>query len=141
VIVLDANVLVKLFVQEELSNVAEAVVAEHPLLLAPGIVTVEVASALTRKVRHGHLSAEDAEAKVRLWREFVQLGNLRLTPDSELLEEAASLSVQLLHPLADCLYLLVATRTRSPLVTADKPFLDALNGRFPDVRHLSSFSH
>lgn len=140
-IVVDANVLVKLFVREDLSDVAESVVAEHPLLLGPGIVTVEVASAITRKVRHGKLSAQEAESKLRLWGEFLRLGNLRLTPDSELVAEAAQLSLQLLHPLADCMYLLIAGKWQAPLVTADQPFLDALGGRFPHVRHLSSFRH
>jgi predicted nucleic acid-binding protein len=139
VIVLDASVLVKLFVDEPLSGLAEAVVQDHALILAPELVRLEVASAITRKARKNELPRTAAETKLGLWREFLRLGNLRLTPDVEILPAAEQLSLELRHPLADCLYLVVAKQSRAPLATADQPFLDALGGRFSHVRHLSSF--
>lgn len=136
-IALDACVLTKLFVREDLSEAARALVGRHSLFRAPGIVRVEVSSALTRKYRNGELSGERAEAALSLWDEFRRLGHLRVDEDECLLAGAARLSLSLRHPLADCLYLVVAERHGVPLVTADRPFVDTLAGRFPSVRHLS----
>lgn len=138
VIVLDASVLVKLFVDEPLSDEAQAVAARHAMILAPEIVRVEVASAITRKARNHELSAEAAAAKLADWREFAALGNVRLTPDRDVLPAAEQLSLGLRHPLADCLYLAVAERDGLPLVTADGPFVEAVAGRFPNTLHLAS---
>ena len=139
VVVLDANVLVKLFIDEPLSDRAETVVSEHSLILAPELMRIEVAGAITRKVRQDQLAKAAAEEKLRLWHEFVRLGNLRLTPNDEIQHAAEQLSLALRHSLADCLYLAVAEQFRAPLVTADQPFLDALGERFPHVHHLASF--
>jgi len=138
VIVLDANVLVKLFIDEPLSDRAEAVVSEHSLILAPELVRIEVAGAITRKVRQDELPRAAAEEKLCLWHEFLRLGNVHLIPTGEIERAAEQFSLELRHPLADCLYLAVAEQHPAPLVTADKPFLDALDGRFPHVCHLSS---
>ena len=110
VIVLDASVATKLFVAEPQSDAAERVVARYPLMLAPTLICVEVASALTRKVRNREIDRDIAEAALLSWQEFLELGNLRLTPDRSLLPEAAALSLTLAHPLADCLYLALAKR-------------------------------
>lgn len=139
VIVLDASVLVKLFIDEPLSDCAETVVADHALILAPELTRLEVAGGITRKVRQGQLPRAAAEEKLRLWHEFVQLGNLRLTPNHELQPATEQLSLELRHPLADCLYLAVAEQHRAPLITADQPFLEALGESFPHVHHLASF--
>src|SRR5690349_5174021 len=105
VIVLDANVLVKLFIDDPLSDRAETVVADHSLILAPELVQIEVAGAITRKVRQDKLSRAAGEEKLRLWHEFVHLGNLRLTANGEIQDAAEHFSLELRHSLADCLYL------------------------------------
>ncbi|MBA4066206.1 MAG: hypothetical protein C0501_21325 [Isosphaera sp.] len=136
--VLDASVLAKLFVREPLSEHAHALVRAHSRFHAPALVRVEVSSAITRKVRRGELTAGQAEASLALWAEFRRLSHLRLDDDGDLLPAAERLSLDLRHPLADCLYLAAAERHRVPLVTADRPFVDALAGRFPSVRHLDA---
>jgi predicted nucleic acid-binding protein len=140
VIVLDASVATKLFVAEPQSDAAEGVIARYPLMLAPTLICVEVASALTRKVRNHEIDRDTAEAALLSWQEFLELGNLRLTPDRSLLPEAAALSLTLAHPLGDCLYLALARRHSFPLVTADRPFGDAVRGGAAEVHLLGEFA-
>lgn len=137
VVALDACVLTKLFVREPLSDAARALVDCHALFRAPGLVRVEVSAAITRKYRSGELTAGQAEAALGLWDEFRGLGHLRIDEDEGLLPAAAGLSLSLRHPLADCLYLAVADRHGVSLVTADRPFVDALGGPTDRVRHLA----
>ncbi|VTR91667.1 twitching motility protein : Uncharacterized protein OS=Rhizobium freirei PRF 81 GN=RHSP_41021 PE=4 SV=1: PIN [Gemmata massiliana] len=138
-IVLDACIATKLFVVESQSDAAARVVARYPLLLAPELVALEVTSAITRKVRNRELDRAAAERALGSWWEFLDLGNLRLTPDRVLMAEAAGRSLALGHSLADCLYLALAARHNVPLVTADAPFRDAVRGIFPDIHLLAEF--
>lgn len=137
--VLDASVVVKLFVDEPLSEAAKTIVERYPLLFAPDLIRIEVSSAITRKARNRAIPADMAYEKLREWKRFLDENNLQLIAAEELLEDAEKLSIELRHPLKDCLYLATAKLHRLPLVTADKPFIDALKGRFPKVRHLSEF--
>lgn len=139
-IVLDASVMTKLFVDEAGSDAAVRLVARYPLLLAPEIIAVEVASAVTRKVREGEIDRPTAERALNSWWEFLALGNLRLTPDRALLPEAAKLAVALACPLADCLYLALAAAHAVPLITADASLRDAVPGAFADVRLLAKIA-
>lgn len=139
-IVLDACVLAKVFVHEEFSEAADALVQRHSTFHAPGLIRVEVSSAITRKLRRGELTAEKVDAALALWGNFRQLTHLRVDEDEDLLPAAEKLSLSLRHPLADCLYLAVAERHGVPLVTADQPFFDAMEGKFPAVQHLRSYA-
>ncbi len=139
-IVLDANVIVKLFVREDLSEQAHALARRYSLFRAPELVRVEVSSAITRKLRNGELDESRVEKALARWTEFRQLGHLRLDDDGELLSRAERLSLSLRHPLADCLYLAASARHNVPLVTADGPFCTALGSRFPHVHHLGSYA-
>ena len=138
-IVVDACVATKLFVDEAGSDAAARLVARYPLFLAPALITLEVTSAITRKARNREIDRPAAERALAAWREFLRLGNLRLTADDALLVEAAGRSLDLAHPVADCLYLALAAREGVPLVTADGPFRDAVRGAFADVRLLAEF--
>jgi len=139
VIVFDASVLVKLFAKERFSEIAEAVIDHYSLVFAPELVRVEVAGAITRKVRNKELSREDAVPALESWRKFLKTGSIQLTPDEELLPAAEILSLNLRHPLPDCLYLALAKRNKVSLVTADQPFVAAVKEKFPEIRHLGEF--
>ncbi|MCE9565977.1 MAG: type II toxin-antitoxin system VapC family toxin [Planctomycetes bacterium] len=138
-IVLDASVLTKLFLCEVLSDAAEAVVAQHSLVFAPEFARVEVASAITRVCRQKAFDAVAASEGLNRWRRFTTLDTVRFATDVSLLPEAESLSLSLRHPLADCLYLALAKRERLPLITADRPFVDAVGTEFPNVCHLAEY--
>ena len=69
-----------------------------------------------RAARHGR----SAEAEHRAILEQV-LGKL-----SDLVADALHLAFLLTHPIYDCLYLALAVETGTPVVTADRRFVDAV---------------
>jgi predicted nucleic acid-binding protein len=123
-IVLDASVVVKAYLEEPGSDEAIAVLAGHERLAAPELIRVEVAAALCRRVRKGELSAEEARLRCTHWLERLRKDLFRLTPDQDLLSDAVELATELKHPLQDCLYLATARRFDVPLITADRSFRD-----------------
>jgi predicted nucleic acid-binding protein len=123
-IVLDASVAAKVYIEEAGSDEAIALVTGQQKLLAPELIRVEVAAALLRRVRKGELVAAEAQRRCRHWLERLHRGLFALTPDENLVDDAIGLAAQLNHPLQDCLYLAAARRADVPLITADGKFRD-----------------
>jgi predicted nucleic acid-binding protein len=121
-IVLDANVAAKTYLEEAGAEAATELLAGPTKLLAPELIRLEVAGALCRRVRKGELEAGEAEARCHHWLAELDKGLFTLTPNRDLLPEAIALSTKLKHALQDCLYLAVAIRFHAPLVTADRTF-------------------
>ena len=142
--IVDASVAVKWVIEEEGSAMARRL-SRIPLE-APDLLLVECANILWKKARLGDLTA--AEAKERL--ERLLRAPVRLAASRDLLTPALELSLELRHPVYDCLYLALAQRRGVPLVTADERLVSALSrrripslavvslARFPDVASLRS---
>jgi predicted nucleic acid-binding protein len=124
VIVLDASVVAKVYLEEIGSEEASAVLVSGQKLLAPDLIRVEVCAALCRRVRRGEIDAEEAQRRCKHWLERLNKGLFTLTADRELMLDAVQLSIELEHPIQDCLYLAAARRFDAPLITADKAFRD-----------------
>jgi predicted nucleic acid-binding protein len=120
--VLDASVAAKTYLEEAGSEAATQLVTGPAKLLAPELIRTEVSAALCRRVRNGELAAADAESRCTHWLSELDKGLFTLTPDRDLLPEAIALATKLKHPLQDCLYLAVAIRAAAPLITADRRF-------------------
>lgn len=123
-IVLDASVAAKAYLEEAGSDEAIALLTGEQKLLAPELIRVEVAAALLRRVRLGELAAPEALLRCEHWLERLRRELFRLTPDRDLLEDAIALAAELKHPVQDCLYLAAARRFDTPLITADRTFRD-----------------
>jgi predicted nucleic acid-binding protein len=121
--IVDASVAVKWVIEEEGSAMARRL--SRIRLEAPDLLFVECANILWKKVRLGDLAP--AEAKERLDR--LLRAPVRLTASRELLAPALELSLELRHPIYDCLYLALAQRHGVPLVTADERLISALRRR------------
>ena len=65
-IVLDASVAVKAYMEEVGSDEAAAVLTCDKKFLAPELIRVEVCSALCRRVRRGELEAEEAPSAANI---------------------------------------------------------------------------
>ena len=122
--VLDASVAVKSYLQEAGTEAAIELLTGTAKLLAPELIRLEVAGALCRRVRKGELEAGEAEERCRHWLSELDKGLFVLTADRELLPEAIALATKLKHTLHDCLYLAVAIRSHAPLITADHTFCE-----------------
>lgn len=121
-IVVDASVAVKWLLPEALADDARTFLDIDEQLTAPSLIQVEVAGAVTRKVRAGELDARLARTALDTWFEGLSSGFPILVYDDVDLARAADLSLSLRHALPDCLYLAVAMRLGVPLLTADRRF-------------------
>jgi len=135
-IVVDASVAVKWFVPEPGSEAAERVLAGSEKLLAPALIRVEVAAAITRKLRLGELDSGSVERACRLWFVALARGVVTLSPDEADLESAITIAIEMNHPLQDCLYLALARRAGAALLTADEKFTRRAARAYGNVRHL-----
>ena len=117
-VVVDASVAVKWFILEERSAEAVALTGGTSLV-APTLIGLEVASALSKKARR-NLIAPDLASRylAALPRYFVEL-----VDHDALLPAALALSVELGHPIYDCVYLEAARRRQVRVVTDDLAFL------------------
>jgi len=117
--VVDASVAVKWVVPENGSDRARSLAQAK--LEAPDLLFVECANILWKKVRLGHLTRREAADCLRL----LLAMPVALAGSRELLDSALRLSLELDHPVYDCLYLALALQRRFPLVTADEKLAKA----------------
>jgi predicted nucleic acid-binding protein len=117
--VADASVALKWFVPEELGDAAERLIASGHPLHAPRFLAVETVNAAWKNWRKrliGEAIVRDVGAKLE---ELVDAWHA----DELLLPEAAKLALGLSHPVFDCLYLVLARRLGTAVVTTDKRLL------------------
>lgn len=114
-LVVDANVLVAMYAEENDAERWRAVIAGFALS-APRIARLECAIALSRKVRRGAMSSAQAiAAKATIDGLDVDWVDL----DDPAIDHAFMLSLAVGHEVMDCLYLALALEMKSPLATAD----------------------
>ena len=122
---LDASVAVQWFAREPGSEASAALVEGKQPLVAPDIMPLEVANALWKKVRHGDVPAGDLQPAVTR----ILASDITLVPTLALLERAARLSVEIGHPVYDCVYLVLAEERGAPLASIDERLRTAARAR------------
>jgi predicted nucleic acid-binding protein len=132
-LVVDANVAVKWFVQQQGTDDARRVQAYRGPLVAPAMLIAETANGLWRHVANGDISATHAQAAVAGLAWWFH----ELVEDHSLAEPALTLAIELNYSLYDCLYLALARTRSAPLITADKKFINRLSA----TRHASNVVH
>lgn len=115
-IVVDASVALKWVLDEAGSEAAGALLAED--LIAPELWLLEAANALWRRGQRGELSSDAVRERLAVLRQ-APISSTRIEED---LVVAADLAIRLRHPVYDCLYLALAIRERTWVVTADRRF-------------------
>lgn len=115
-LVVDASVALKWVLAEPGQDAADALLDED--LIAPSLWLLEAANALWRRSLRGELSAGEAEERLS------ELFNAPVTsiPIEDDLSMAAAMAQRLGHPVYDCLYLALAVREQTQVVTADRRF-------------------
>ena len=121
-LVIDANVAVKWFIQQQGSDDARRVQAYQGGLIAPAMLISETTSVLWRHVQRGDVPPDHARsALVALPRWFNEL-----VEDQSLALQAFDLAVTLNYAPYDLFYLALAIDRGSLLVTADQRFINRL---------------
>ena len=138
--VVDTSVLVKYVVPEEHSHIAYGIVDAHIAadlrLIAPEYIMAECANVLWKHIRRNSLTAATAIAALR---ELHSLG-IRLTPQSELLEDALLFAAAADIAVYDALFCVLARREDAELITADLPLVNRLAGSGLRVRPLREWA-
>jgi predicted nucleic acid-binding protein len=116
ILVVDASVALKWFVEEDGSREAAALLAHGDRLIAPDLIMPEVCNATWKLVRRGAmLETQQIAAMTRLPSILDELA-----PNGPLAPRAAAISTFLDHPAYDCFYLALAERRGGTLVSADR---------------------
>lgn len=133
--VLDASVLVKLFVDEIGSSDAAAALKPTDELMAPDLVWAEAGNVLWKYVRRGDLAAADAEG---ILADMLQMP-IETASSRDLIEPALAIAAETDRTVYDALYLAMAVERRCRLLTADERLVNALAAtRFAKhVRHVA----
>jgi predicted nucleic acid-binding protein len=123
-VVLDANVSVKWYIAEQDSDLAQKLLESEFLFLAPDIFLVEVVGALIRQHReYRQISKEDLLSATE---DLLRIG-IETISSAILLGRAVEISLAVGHPIKDCLYLALAERWQTVVVSADNKFVDKIS--------------
>jgi predicted nucleic acid-binding protein len=118
-IVVHASVALK-WVLDEPGSEAAVALRDHELV-APTLWLAEAANALWRHARIGEISNDEA---IAYFAELLKapVASLPIEPQ---LEPALKLAMEIGHPIYDCIYLALALRHQTHVVTADRRFAAA----------------
>lgn len=129
--VVDASVTVKWFVVEAHRDKARSLLYAHGgNLEAPDLLLIEVANIVWKKVRMGEMKPENAPLIMTKTRDHIA----HFHPCDVLLDHALAISLEIDHPIYDCLYLACAEMTGRVLITDDQFLRRKLAGSAYDDR-------
>lgn len=132
-LVVDASVALKWVLLEEGRDRALALLTEDELI-APDLLHVECANALTLRVRRGLVAPVDASDALHV----ILNAPVLIRPSASLVSKAHDLSVELQRTAYDCLYLALAVAEGAVLVTADDKFARAVQSGASYARFIRS---
>jgi predicted nucleic acid-binding protein len=110
----DSSVAIKWVVEEDDSKAAATIATAT--LEAPDVLLTECANILWKKVTLTDLSSQEA---IERWQLLLE-APIQYTATPDLLENALKISLELHHPVYDCVYLALARERKLPLITADR---------------------
>ncbi|MFB3883191.1 MAG: type II toxin-antitoxin system VapC family toxin [Armatimonadota bacterium] len=127
--VLDASVIIKVFVNESHSGEIRDLLRQRDadtasVLLVPDLLFVECANILWKRVRREGYPADSAKANLAELKSF----GLSSTPTSNLIERALEIACDCQVTAYDACYAALAEQTGVPFVTADHRLAAALKG-------------
>ncbi len=138
-VVVDASLLIKLWVPENLSEKAvrlQAAWADSGVeRFAPSLIDYEIVSALNRKLLSGALSADQVDSALELAFE----DSLQIIDTNDMHRDALRIARRLgLHSTYDAHYLAIADDLDCEFWTADERLYNAVRERFPLIRWLGA---
>ena len=122
-LVVDANVVIKVFVEEPHSEIARELFAGNDSLIAPGHFLGEVGEVLVRRVRAGEVAA----GQLDIARTLV-LNTIEAVAVGEVFDPAFAIAEGATISFYDALYVATAERWDTLLVTADRKMIASLSG-------------
>jgi predicted nucleic acid-binding protein len=117
VIVVDTSLALQWVLDEPDSDRAEALLRGQSLA-APDVLFVEAANVLGKKIRKSQIGLKQGVAGL----DFIRSRVPQIVPSATLVERGMELSVELNHPVYDCIFLACAEQFGATLATRDAPF-------------------
>jgi predicted nucleic acid-binding protein len=135
ILVVDASVAIKWFVEEPLRPQARALLADRHEFVAPDLLIAEIANIAWKKAVRGEIENEQAHSIVHsiVLPPFISTFADTIT----LRARALALAMQWKHPVYDCFYAACAEALSAPLVSADEKLLHLLKERNSAIRTIS----
>ena len=133
-LVLDASVVVKWFAVESYTPAALRLMRAPVEFASPDLLIAEVTNTMWKKVRRGELTADEAQRRV----ETLTSIDVITVPCRDLAGEAHQLATMTGRSVYDSMYLALAIRLGTRVITADAKFLNAIKS-FPVLAPHISF--
>ena len=127
-VVVDASVVIKWFVPEAGSDAASRLLASGDRLAAPDLLFAEIANAIWKKVVRGQLTRAESQ---RLISDIEKIA-VATTPCRALANDAHAIALITSRSVYDSMYVALALRLDTRVITADERFFHALQS-FPDL--------
>lgn len=130
--ILDASVAAAAFFQEEHADRAGKLLVGRHALHAPDLIYAELANVIWKRSIRGEIDEKEAAGLL------ADLGSLplRITPCGDLVDAALELALRTGRSVYGCLYLALAVKADSVMVTADQRLVNALAGT-PVAKHVA----
>ena len=127
-VVVDASVVIRWFVPEVGSDAASRLLAGDDRLEAPDLLFSEIANAIWKKVIRGQLTRAESQLLVS------DIENIAVdtTPCRALANDAHAIALLTSRSVYDSMYVALARRLDTRVITADERFFRALQS-FPDL--------
>ena len=122
VFVIDASIVLKWFLPEADSPAARRLMDSGHQFMAPDLLFSEVGNAVWKRVRRRELSADDGQRLIG------DIGDIAVetVATRELMSDACAIAMASGQTVYDCMYLALAVRLDTQLVTADRRFRDGV---------------
>jgi len=130
--VVDASVVAAAFFQDQHADAARSLLASNRKLHAPDLIYPEVASVIWKRHRRGEIDEDEAG---QLLADVLRLP-LQTTPSDRLVDSALQLALRTGQSVYDCLYLALAVKNKTVMVSGDRRLVSALAGS-PLEKHIA----
>jgi predicted nucleic acid-binding protein len=135
-IVVDASVAVKWLIAEPNDKHALAILGGFEPLVAPDLILLEVASAISRRTRDQRLAEHVATELYGKWKRILDEDELSIRSLADVIDRAFRISTSIAHPVADCVYIACAEAFGASLLTADVALFDRGRKAYPQISFL-----
>jgi predicted nucleic acid-binding protein len=132
VFVVDASLVVKWFIPEIHSEVARRWLGASHDYVAPDLLFSEAGNAVGKKVRRQELDEDEGRQLVK---DLAQVA-VETVATRSLLEDALALALTAGITVYDAMYLALAVRLETEVITGDDRFADRIEGRPLLARHV-----
>jgi predicted nucleic acid-binding protein len=122
-LVVDAGVVIKWFIPEAQGEAARRLLRASHEYFAPDLLFAEIAGVVARKVRRNELTARDGARLV------ADIGKCAIVsvPCRSLLPDAQAIAASTGQTVYDAMYLALAARLKTKLITANEPLWTAMS--------------